>query len=244
MAEEEKWADFNPLISGSNVAPGETPAPPRGWSGALMDTGIDLAKSVTGVGKQVAGLYEGAAGAIAGSRSPAARQALQNVDTYSDIGTVLEGLKTPRGQELTRQPEGFRESPGKYMVNTAINMLPYVPLAIGTGGVGAAAGFGALGFGQVRSDLRENLRNASPEELAKNPQYVDLMNQGMTHQQAIDEIYLDATDPRKIQTYIDAAPNVIGQAATGGVGGSIVKGLTHGATRKITSDIVQRVIDK
>ena len=243
-APEEKWADFNPLISGSNIAGGETPAPPRGWSGAVMDTGIDVVKSIAGMGKQVAGVYEGVAGAAGGNRGPAARGALQAGDTYSDIGTVLEGMKTPRGQELTRQPESFSESPGKYMVNTAINMAPYIPIAMGTGGVGAAAAFGALGFGQVRSDLRENLRNASPEELAKNPQYVDLRDQGMTHEQAIDEIYLDATDPRKLQTYIDAAPNVIGQAATGGVGGSVIKGLTHGATRKITSDIVQRVIDK
>jgi hypothetical protein len=237
-APEEKWADFNPLTAGSSVPGGDTPAPQRGWSGALMDTGLDLAKSVTSVGKQVAGVREGVVGAVEGNRSEPARAALRDVDTFSDISTVLEGYKTPRGQELTRQPESFSQSPGKYLVNTAINMAPYIPIAVGTGGLGAAAAFGALGFGQVRSDLRENLRNASPEELAKNPQYVDARDKGMTHEQAVDEVYLDATDPQKLQTYLDAAPNVVGQAVTGGFGGSLVKGFTHSAMRKAVPDIV------
>lgn len=244
MAEaEEKWADFNPLITGSaGVAP-ETPAPPRGWTGAIMDTGIDLAKSTIGIGKQIHGVREAVASAI-DPRGGAATAARGDVDALSDLSTTLESLKTPRGRELTREPESFSDSPGKYAINTAVNMAPYIPLAIATGGWGGAAAFGGLGFGQVRTDLRENIRNAPLEELQKNPEYINFRDQGMTDEQAREELYLQASDPRKLQTYLDAAPNVAGQVATGGVGGAFIKGLTRGVTRRVTSDITQRVMDK
>ena len=240
-AAEEKWADFNPLITGSAGRAPDTPAPPRGGSGALMDTGIDLAKSTAGIAKGVYGVAE-AAGSAVDPRGSFARNAREGMDALSDLTTVLEGSKTERGQELTRKPESFSESPGKWAINTATGMAPYIPLAIGTGGVGAAALFGGVGFGQVRSDLRENLRNSPEEVLKKNPQYQDYRDQGMTREQAIDEIYMGATDPRKLQTYLDAAPNVVGQAVMGGAGGAVIKGLTHGVTRRLTSEIVENVL--
>lgn len=243
MAEpEEKWAEVNPLIAGTAAEAPATPAPPRGWVRAGADTLIDFGRGVTGMAKQAAGLQEAAATAI-DTRSPLAQQTRANMDTWSDVDTVLQGLQSPARREAERTGGySFSTDPGKYIVQTATGMLPYVPLA--AAGPMAAIPFAAMGFGQTRSDLRESLRNAPVEEMRKNPQWVDLVDSGMSDEDARERIYLDATDPRKVQTYLDAAPNVVGQGVTGGVGGAFMKGLTHAATRKITGEIATNAVQR
>jgi len=237
---EDKWADSNPLI-GPGPEGMKTPAPPRSWGEAAIDTGLNLTAGVVGAGRQVLGAVEAAGSAIA-PNAPGTIRARQNLDTAADIEGWIKSGRSEQEQQVEREGGySFSKDPGKYLFGAGVGMIPYAPLAMmGPYGVPVAM---ALGAGQVRSDLRENIRNAPIEEMRKNPQYVDLRDQGLDDGAARERLAVESTDPRKMQTWLDAAPNMIGQGLTSGFGSAVIKGLSMPAMRGIKNEIVERVIE-
>lgn len=226
----------SPLASGARVLPTEAPPAERtpffGWA---RDTGIDIGRGALGIARDVTGA-KAAISTTAPETLGAGRQR-ENLTALEDIDYFLKRAKTEKGQYYDEHPGTWSERPVGKALETVAGMAPYAPLA--ATGPAAPFIFGGLGYGHAQSDLHERIRNAPEEELMKDPQYKQYRDQGMDPQAARDQLFVDGSDPTKLQNLLAVLPSVAGNVIGGGAGSLV---LSKGTMRTVNEAITDKVL--
>ena len=230
---DEEYAPFTTEGAGAYTRP-ETkiPEPPGFWRNQF-DTGIDITRGILGVGRAAQGIDEGVLSAI-DPNSPATMRARRGMAATQAADEILRGWKSPYRQheEAEGGPSWSNDKLG-YARDLAVGILPWVPVAMATGVWGAVPTFMAASFGSQRADQKARIDNMTDEEKKQNSQYMSAIQSGMTDREAKDAIYQQTMDPRRLQTWQDMAPGIIGEGVGGGMGGLMTKAFMRTRADKI-----------
>src|SRR5262245_9069445 len=195
--------------------------------GVMRDAVIDLAVSSL----DVLGTPYTAARDLStpGSRADQAAQLGQR--TIGALKDTARGWKTEYGQqedENAGKHSTFLERAG----STVISAAPAIATALATGPL-APATFGGLYYGSSGQALEERLSKIPQEQLLKLPSYQQHIQQGMSHEQALGQMYRDGRETW--EEYIATLANV----ATGGITSKIAGKLT---SRSVAETMTQRIM--
>lgn len=214
-------------------APAEAPPPPdRGIAGFMGDMLKETASAALSIPKGIVGIKESLA------TSPEAKaKAREDIDTLNNLDWQLRQSRTDRAKYLDERSGGSEFSRGEIAGatgSTVAGILPYVPL--GLLGPWGAIPMAGLAYGQHRADLRERIMNATPEEMANDSQYVSMVQNGMSDQEAREKLYETAASDWKA-----AAPTVVGNAFGGGALGLMTKGFVRSEAGDMTDRILMNL---
>jgi hypothetical protein len=232
MADKTPYDDFqfNTAGMGANTAPEDKPPPERGLWGYAKDTGIDVARGVVGL----AGATTGAKAAISTAAPDMVDRKTQNenLTALEDLDTWLKSGKSATGQYREEHPEahGWTKTPVDELTRTATGLVPFAPVAA----TGYAAPFVAagIGYGQVQAELHKRIREATPDDLKNDPGYAQDISNGVSDDEARDNLFARNNDPTKMKNLLTALPNVAGSA----IGAGAAKVLLTRAAQRTVGD--------
>src|SRR5215471_3686229 len=228
---------FDPLM---NVGAEQAPArqTPLQWIG---DTAIELGRATVGTIGDIA----------AGSGSK------EMTDWASDLAYRMGRQQSERAQYVRRHPEESKGGIVDEIAQTAIGLVPMIPLAVGAEAAGAAAApftagtslvaapaatFAGLSYGAMRREVREAIRDTPEKDLWKSDRYRELRGvdgSNMTDKQARDILW-DESD-QLIPGLIAAGAGAVG----GGVGHAVVSKLIGRASSgQVARGISEQLTEK
>jgi hypothetical protein len=214
---------------GLSNTPVEEKAPTQDLGGRLQDTALDTVRGGLGIVRDIGGLKE------MGAVSPEQRkQARSDMDEMGKIDYWLQRARSPAGRYRAEHPEA------KTAIDTGQDVVsgiaPYVPLA--AAGPAAPGLFGALALGHQRVDIRDRLRDTPDDKITEAAQRAGIDQSGKSTDDLRDELYGHATDPTKLDTWLNAAPAVVGNV----IGAGALGVMTKGAMRTLSGSITDRVL--